>query len=100
MLPEKRGRDRSPVNARRPNWLPAVPSLPGTDSLMPIRSTVKSFYITGGTLPRDASSYVSRHADVELLDGLQAGQFCYVLNARQMGKSSLMVRVAQKLKLA
>ena len=57
-----------------------------------------NFYITGGTLPQDASSYVTRRADVELFDSLRHGDFCYVLNTRQMGKSSLMVRAANRLK--
>ena len=58
----------------------------------------ESFYITGGTLPQNASSYVSRQADADLLDGLRGGEFCYVLNTRQMGKSSLMIRAANQLK--
>ena len=57
-----------------------------------------SFYITGGTVPRDAACYVPRQADTDLLEGLRQGQFCYVLTARQMGKSSLMVRTATKLR--
>ena len=56
-----------------------------------------TFYITGGTLPLDADSYVTRRADTELLDGLRRGAFCYVLNTRQMGKSSLMIRAARRL---
>ena len=56
------------------------------------------FYITGGTLPLDSDSYVTRQADAELLDGLRRGEFCYVLNTRQMGKSSLMVRTAHHLR--
>ena len=56
------------------------------------------FYVTGGTLPTDASSYVVRQADTDLLDGLLAGEFCYVLNTRQMGKSSLMIRTASRLR--
>ncbi len=55
------------------------------------------FYITGGTLPRESSSYVTRRADTELYEGLRAGEYCYVLNARQMGKSSLCVRTIARL---
>ena len=56
------------------------------------------FYITGGTLPLAAESYVVRQADTQLFDGLHRGEFCYVLDTRQMGKSSLMVRTARRLK--
>ncbi len=56
------------------------------------------FYVTGGTLTRDARSYVTREADRKLLDGLRQGEFCYVLTSRQMGKSSLMVRAATQLR--
>src|SRR5690242_606459 len=52
------------------------------------------FYVVGGTLPNGAHSYVSRKADADLREGLLAGEFCYVLDTRQMGKSSLMVREA------
>lgn len=53
-----------------------------------------NFYVTGGTLPQDAPSYVERRADRDLFDGLLKGEFCYVLTSRQMGKSSLMVRTS------
>ncbi|MGK7902618.1 MAG: AAA-like domain-containing protein [Hormoscilla sp.] len=54
-------------------------------------------YQIGGCLPEDAPTYAVRRADSELYAGLQGGEFCYVLNGRQMGKSSLLVRTLQKL---
>jgi WD40 repeat protein len=57
-----------------------------------------SFYVTGGTLRPDAPSYVERQADHDLYEGLCRGEFCYVLHARQMGKSSLMARAAYRLR--
>lgn len=50
-------------------------------------------YQIGGSLPMDAPTYVVRSTDRHLYKALKRGEFCYVLNARQMGKSSLMVRM-------
>ena len=61
-------------------------------------SNESGFFITGGTLRSNAPSYVERRADSELLEGLRKGQFCYVLTARQMGKSSLMVQTTARLR--
>ena len=57
-----------------------------------------NFYVTGGNLKLDAPSYVERLADTELYQHLKEGEFCYILTSRQMGKSSLMVRVANRLR--
>jgi hypothetical protein len=66
------------------------------------------FYVTGGTVPlgtpsyveRGTPSYVERQADRELYEALQRGEFCYVLHARQMGKSSLMAHATARLREA
>lgn len=57
-------------------------------------------YQVGGSLSIDAPSYVEREADSILFDALVRGDFCYVFNSRQMGKSSLRVRVKHQLQQA
>ena len=51
----------------------------------------QSVYAVGGTVQASGGIYISREADEELLRLCRAGEFCYVLTAHQMGKSSLMV---------
>jgi WD40 repeat protein len=54
-------------------------------------------YRIGGSLSGSAPCYVVRQADEDLYQALTAGEFCYVFNARQMGKSSLRLRAMEKL---
>ncbi|NET05183.1 MAG: CHASE2 domain-containing protein [Symploca sp. SIO2B6] len=56
-----------------------------------------SYYQVGGSLNNDHPYYIRRQADVDLYDALSKGEFCYIFNARQMGKSSLMVQMFHQL---
>jgi adenylate cyclase len=54
-------------------------------------------YQVGGSLTSNSPSYVEREADLQLYEALYQGEFCYVLNSRQMGKSSLLVKTKHRL---
>ena len=58
----------------------------------------ENYYKVGGSLEYQHPTYVVRKADNDLYEGLINGEFCYVLNSRQMGKSSLRVQMMKKLK--
>lgn len=57
-----------------------------------------NYYKIGGSLKYRHPTYVKRKADQELWDNLQKKNYCFVLNSRQMGKSSLKVKTARELK--
>src|SRR5471030_564313 len=56
-----------------------------------------TFFVAGGTVPPGSPSYVERVADRELYEYLKSGDYAFVLNSRQMGKSSLAVRTIARL---
>ncbi|MGD1896938.1 MAG: AAA-like domain-containing protein [Phormidesmis sp.] len=74
--------------------------MPVVDFLLTDASAVAVDYQVGGSLRLDADSYIRRRADDTLYQALLAGEYCYVFNARQMGKSSLRVRMQQQLTVA
>ncbi len=65
---------------------------------MSVTTRPADFFVAGGALRPSAPSYVKRPADETLFNLALAGEFCYVLTARQMGKSSLMARTASRLR--
>lgn len=56
---------------------------------MPIHS---EFFLSGGTLPPNAPSYLTRRADAEIIELLRSSRSVYLLDSRQKGKSSLITR--------
>lgn len=56
-------------------------------------------YCVGGSLAADDPTYVERSADRDLYQALVNTEFCYVLTARQMGKSSLRLRTRHRLEV-
>ena len=72
---------------------PAQPTEPQSTSV-----NSPSFYVVGGSIRPGTPSYIERAADEELYRRVLAGEFCYVLTPRQMGKSSLMARTVKKLR--
>lgn len=54
-------------------------------------------FVAGGAVQAGGGVYLERDADRELLRHCLDGDFTYILTSRQMGKSSLMYRVAERL---
>jgi hypothetical protein len=61
-------------------------------------ASATEFFKAGGTLHPGSPSYIKRPADDELFRQVMAGQLCYILTSRQRGKSSLMIRTAERLR--
>lgn len=58
---------------------------------------MNNLYKVGGSLRANHPTYVYRQADEILFQYLCRGEYCFVLNSRQMGKSSLRVNTARRL---
>jgi WD40 repeat protein len=54
-------------------------------------------YTVGGTVQASGGIYLARPADEQLLQLCRSSEFAYLLSTRQIGKSSLIVRTAQRL---
>lgn len=54
-------------------------------------------YKVGGALNFNYPNYIVRQADTDIYKSLKKGEYCYVFNARQTGKSSLRIRTANRL---
>lgn len=57
-----------------------------------------NYFKVGGSLRYQHPTYIERQADRDIYNALIQREFCYVLNSRQMGKSSLRVRTINTLK--
>ncbi|MEM7591081.1 MAG: AAA-like domain-containing protein [Cyanobacteria bacterium P01_A01_bin.83] len=56
-----------------------------------------NYFKVGGSLPSEHPTYIERQADHDIYHTLIQREFCYVLNSRQMGKSSLKLRTMRTL---
>lgn len=92
----RKNRDLSELNARLEAQIALRQQAEANLSRL-AEGTNEHFHVSG-TLRHDAPCYVERPADLDLLEGLLRGEFCYVLTSRQMGKSSLMARTASRLR--
>jgi hypothetical protein len=78
--------------------LPAVSPAPEiANHANPAYRTYYAYYKVGGSLEYQHPTYIVRQADHALYQALKNGEFCYVLNSRQMGKSSLRVQTLKRL---
>jgi len=79
------------------------PSAPAVDT-PPVPPRVgrraEDFFVAGGPVGPDRPSYITRSTDSELLERLQAGDYCNVIAPRFSGKSSLVARTASHLRAA
>lgn len=55
-------------------------------------------FVVGGQVQAACGLYIRRQADDELLDLCREGRFAYILAPRQLGKSSLMISTADRLR--
>src|SRR5437660_524751 len=69
----------------------------GGTSVADTEEPTSTIFTTGGTVQAGHGLYIPRAVDDELLALCREGTFAYILAPRQLGKSSLIVRTAQRL---
>ncbi|WP_438024935.1 AAA-like domain-containing protein [Sorangium sp. So ce233] len=70
---------------------------PDLDQAQASAGDQKRRFEAGGTVG-DGAIYIERSADRELFEALRDGELCYLLSTRQIGKSSLRLRVSRRLR--
>src|SRR5581483_3532220 len=73
-------------------------TLPKSNTTAATQTMNRKVYTVGGTVQAGGGLYIERRVDAELTNLCRAGEFAYILTTRQVGKSSLMVATARKLK--
>jgi WD40 repeat protein len=69
-----------------------------TSNLPTVHVTKEPFFRVGGAVGLTAPSYIPRRADTQILEALQSGEYCYVFSSRQVGKTTLVLSVAARLR--
>jgi hypothetical protein len=87
------------MNCRAVSFTPIISgSISMSESQLTTQSAAQPVvFTTGGTVQAGNGIYLARQADEDLLELCRKSVFAYILTARQLGKSSLMMRTVERL---